>query len=167
MMKLKIGDILFVYGKHSSIFSRLICLFTKSEFSHVAQVIGFTKDGTAIIAEDLYNGSIIRSNKYVNNAYVLKTWKKQLTTTEKEILIKYHYDTGGIYYAYHQLFSIAVHILLNLSRKRTIAKVNISDPSICSEKIHETSILMKRDLRPDINPSLVTPQDLYESKLLR
>ncbi len=96
----------------------------------------------------------------------MRTWKKALTKKEKDILVQYHYDTGGMYYAYHQLVIIAIHLLFGLSRRRRMQKINIADPSICSEKIHETSILLGRDLRQDINPSLVTPQDLFESTLL-
>ncbi len=164
---MNIGDILFVYGRAGTFISRLICFFSKSEFSHVAQVIGFSPNGSEIVAEDLYNGSIIRSNPYRKEAYVLKTWTKPLSTKEEKTLIQYHYDTGGTYYAYHQLFRIAFYLFFSLSRRRSQELINIRDPSICSEKIHETSILLGRDLRPDINPGLVTPQDLFESELLR
>ena len=160
---MKVGDILFVNG--GTVFSSVICLFTHSEFSHVAQVIGFAPNGKAIIAEDLYNGSIIRSFSYKKGSFKVMSWKKPLTSNEKKKLAQYHYDTAGTFYAYHQLFIIAFYLLFGISRKRN-KKFSRKDLSICSEKIHETSIFIGRDLRPDLCTNLVTPHDLYESRHL-
>jgi len=153
-----IGNLVF-FKKTNSLISKMIAKVTKSEFTHVAIIVGYDKmTGVATIIEsDRFSKTKLARIQLSDEHVVYTTGYQPKEVTDK--IVRYAHQQLGMGYDYLQL--IGIFLSLVFKRKRD-AYFNSANKMICSELIdlayYKAGI--KRNNYENIGD--VTPQELFE-----
>ena len=156
------GDVIIVYNKEKFL-HKLISYFTGRDkprkAGHVAMYLC-----DKLMAEATSKGIRIKDlKKYRYPKYDLYLGrKKHLTDEEKKELQTYAIKQAGTQYSFLQLLGLIINYFL----KRSIIKDVNKKAMICSEFICSSYKHIGKDLVPNKDCALVTPQDLLDTKEL-
>lgn len=153
-----IGNVIF-FKKDNSLLSEIVANITKSEFTHVALIVGF---------DDLTNvATIIESNRFVatritttviNENHVIYS-PRNITNDERDRVVKYAFKQLGKKYDYFQILGLFISLLLKGDR---YVFFNSSNKLICSElvdRVYLQSGIKRKDM---LNVCNITPFELID-----
>jgi len=153
-----IGNVVF-FKKTDSLISKMIAKVTKSDYTHVALIVGYdelTRVAT-IIESDRFSKTRLSRIQLNEEHVVYTTGYQPKEVTDK--IIRYAHQQIGMNYDYLQL--VGIFLSLVFKRKRD-AYFNSANKMICSELIDLAYYKagVKRNNYDSIGN--VTPQELFE-----
>lgn len=158
----KQGDI-FLYRNGTSLLTKLIRLFTTSDYNHAGIYWGYDKYKGHIVAESLKNGFVFTFfhdlDFYFANGVDIYRYKKKIhiESLKNKIL-----ENIGVKYGFFDLFKILIYVFTRIQFKRQ------SERLICSEAVAKVYRDSKHDLFLSTkNLDYVTPSDLSNCKKLQ
>lgn len=160
--ELHTGDVLFYSGE--DLISKVIRMYTLSEFSHVAIIASVDKDsGTCQVAEALNQGFVVstRSFEYIYQHYCIARLQNELPRVLRRALRSEIFKLLGTPYGFWTLLKIVI--------AKMFGKVYTRDPElkkiICSE-----AVVLVYDrigfVLTGLPAHISTPADLFRSKHL-
>jgi hypothetical protein len=146
---MKAGDIVFVRG--NSIISKIVMLFDKGKFSHVAIAVSDTE----ILEADWYTRTRITGFHFDDYEIV----SLDLSDEERELIPHASISVVGKHYDYLQIMWYVLKTMFSIKGKN---RFNSPNNLICSEVIfYILSEIGRVDLAIGISPD-VTPNELYK-----
>jgi uncharacterized protein YycO len=153
-----IGSVVF-FKKDNSLLSRIIANITKSEFTHVALIVGFD-DATNV-------ATIIESNRFITtrvstteineNHVVYSTGN--MTEEVMSRVVEYAFKQLGTKYDYFQILGLFISLVFKGDR---LAFFNSSNKLICSELIDIAYFKAGVKRKNYLDIGNITPQELLE-----
>lgn len=157
-----IGNVVF-FKKDNSLISRIIANITKSQYTHVALVIGFDETtNVATIIESNRSISTRITTTVINENHVV--YSTDMTEEVRNRVVEYAFKQIGTKYDYFQILGLFLSLLLKGDR---FAFFNSSNKMICSELIDLAYYKAGVHRKNDFNVGNITPQELLEVYELR
>jgi uncharacterized protein YycO len=152
-----IGSVVF-FKKDNSFISRVIANITKSQYTHVALIIGYdeiTNIATIIDCNRLVNTRI--TTVEINEKHAV--FAVDMTEEVKNRVVEYAFKQLGTKYDYLQIFGLFISLLWKRDR---FAFFNSSNKFICSELIDLAYYKAGVKRKSNLNLGNITPQELLE-----
>lgn len=153
-----IGNVVF-FRKDNSFISKMIATMTKSEFTHVALIVGFNDETNVatIIESNRFITTRVTTTEIDDNHVVYGV--SNMTEEVMERVVTYAYKQLGTKYDYFQVLGLFMSLLFKGNR---YAFFNSSNKFICSELVDLSYYKAGVHRKNDLNIGNITPRELFE-----
>jgi uncharacterized protein YycO len=160
-----IGNVIF-FKKDNSFISKIIANISKSDYTHVALIIGYDElTGVATIIESNRFVTTRITTTVINEDHVV--YSTAMTEEMRKRVVEYAFKQLGTKYDYLQILGLFISLIFKGDR---FAFFNSSNKFICSELIDLAFYKAGVKRKNDFNIGNITPQELlvvYELKELK